>query len=169
MKKVSVELDNELMSRLSEASSSSGVAPETIIADAVARYIYHQGWHQGMLQASIERLERGDVASSEEVASLFEQWTIPFEPNPDVVWSSLALRAFGKDLEKARATMPESASKLARQVWLTINSPDAASRAFPGLTAGTAELSVEGFPFCVVFRSGASGAGIQIVAVLATA
>ncbi len=163
MKKISVELDEDLLRRLTENSGLTGSSPEHMVADAVTHYIYYHGSHQCMLAKSLEALRNGDIASPDDIAGVFGRWGVQVTPDSNIVWSGLALRAWSKDLEAFAEYGADVVSKVARQIWQCLQTPGLAQKAFPGQLRGTLEAHIEGCPYSVTFMQ--EGGILQILGI----
>lgn len=153
MKVLSITLDKGIAKNLEDMSAQSGKSPENVLADVVARYIHYSGWHQDLLELSIEGAEHGDFAGPEEIKSVFTRWGGVAEPVPGgVVWSALGLRAFRKELEHLGKAGAEPSAKLAEAAWREAAAPDLAKRAFPGMTPGSLEVQLADGAYCMAFR-----------------
>lgn len=152
MKILSVKLDNDTVKNLKNKSDMSGKSPETVLADVVSRYIHYSGWQQDLLELSLESAEHGDFAGAEEIASTFTRWGVETkDAPPQTVWSGLGLRALRKELEHLGKSGTQPCIELAKSVWNKAISDGLEKRAFPGMTAGTLEVQLEGTDYCMAF------------------
>jgi predicted transcriptional regulator len=63
----------ELQEKLTRVASENQREPDLCVQELVAGYLDHDAWFRGKVTASVERLDRGEFLTQEEVAARLEE------------------------------------------------------------------------------------------------
>ena len=76
MKATTVRMDDQLLQRVDGIAKSLSRSRSWIINQAIERYVGYEEWFNLEVKEGLTEVQRGDIASDEEVKAAFGKWDV---------------------------------------------------------------------------------------------
>lgn len=76
MKATTIRFDNDTLVRIDGLANALSRSRSWVIQQAIERFLDYEEWYVQEVKAGLDEVERGDIASDEEVAARFRKWGV---------------------------------------------------------------------------------------------
>jgi predicted transcriptional regulator len=76
MKATTIRFDNDTLVRIDGLANALSRSRSWVIKQAIDRFLDYEEWYVQEVKEGLAEVERGDIASDEEVAARFRKWGV---------------------------------------------------------------------------------------------
>ena len=76
MKATTVRIDDNVLSRVDDLAKALSRSRSWVINQAIDRFLEHEEWFVNEVKDGLKEVERGEIATDEEIAGQFRKWGV---------------------------------------------------------------------------------------------
>ena len=76
MKATTVRIDDDMVGRIDSLANALSRSRSWVIKQAIARFLDYEEWFVQEIKDGLEEIERGEIATDDEVAARFRKWGV---------------------------------------------------------------------------------------------